>query len=214
MNNFDKCPLCQSGSISEYFHDKKRVYLECRRCHLVFVPAVHHLTSEAEKAEYDKHQNSPLDQGYRQFLGRCLDPLFELLAETAKGLDFGCGPGPAISVMAEEKGWQVENYDLYYYHQPELLTRSYDFITMTEVIEHLAAPLEVLEILNKSMNNKGILAVMTKRVRDKAAFANWHYKNDPTHISFFSEVTFDWIAAHMGWRLQIVDKDVVFFHKD
>ena len=31
---------------------------------------------------------------------------------------------------------------------------------------------------------RGWLGIMTKLVRDSAAFASWHYKNDPTHVFF------------------------------
>jgi len=51
---------------------------------------------------------------------------------------------------------------------------------------------------------------MTKRVLDKKAFSTWHYKNDPTHICFFSEATFQWTAEQLGMRLKVVEKDVVF----
>lgn len=214
MDNFEICPLCRTDKTLEYHRDKKRRYRDCQVCSLVYVPASYHLTPQAEKAEYDKHQNNASDAGYRRFLGRCLNPLFELLRQDAKGLDFGCGPGPAISVISQEQGWQVENYDLYYEHRPQLLEQSYDFITMTEVIEHLAQPDEVLLLLDKLLIRKGILAIMTKRVASLEAFANWHYKNDPTHIAFYSEASFTWIARKMSWRLQIVDKDVVFFHKE
>ena len=52
---------------------------------------------------------------------------------------------------------------------------------------------------------------MTKRVRDHASFIDWHYKHDPTHINFYSEATFEWIAQAYQWQLEIIDNDVVFF---
>ena len=88
-----------------------------------------------------------------------------------------------------------------------------NFITMTEVIEHIARPSELLPRLDRLLSPGGILAVMTKRTRDLAAFSSWHYKNDPTHICFYSEVTFEWIAQKMSWKLEVIDKDVVFFTK-
>jgi hypothetical protein len=54
---------------------------------------------------------------------------------------------------------------------------------------------------------------MTKRVRDKPSFSTWHYKNDPTHIAFYSEQTFAWLAQQWQLKLEIIDNDVVFLTK-
>jgi len=183
------------------------------QCHLVFVPTEFHLSSEDEKAQYDLHDNQIDDPGYRKFISRTIDPVLSRVNKIAKGLDFGCGPGPVLSVMAKEQGVQVKNYDLYYANHPELLDQTFDFITMTEVIEHLARPFEVLNQLDKMLNSGGLLAIMTKRVKDQDAFATWHYIHDPTHICFFSVPTFEWIATKKNWRLEIVANDVVFFTK-
>ena len=215
------CPLCESCSPQTYYRQLdpkgpqqgrvKREFYQCGRCQLVFVPAMFHLSAAAEKAEYDKHQNSPQDSGYRRFLARTLDPLSERLAPGASGLDFGCGPGPTLSVMLAEQGLKVANYDLYYYPDASLLAQPYDFITLTEVIEHLASPMQVLTQLARCLRPNSLLAVMTKRVESQNAFAQWHYKNDPTHIAFYSEATFTWIAEYFSWQLEIIAKDVVFF---
>jgi 2-polyprenyl-3-methyl-5-hydroxy-6-metoxy-1,4-benzoquinol methylase len=188
-------------------------------CQLVIVPAKYHLNQHEEKAEYDLHQNDPANLDYQAFLSRTLKPLFSQLAKAnnankkPQGLDFGCGPGPCISQMAKEQGIQVNDYDLYYFNEQSLLENQYNFVTMTEVIEHIAAPQKLLELLDSLLLPDAILAVMTKRVTDVDAFSDWHYKNDPTHISFYSVETFQWIAQKMHWRLEIIDKDVVFFHK-
>ncbi|MGL5728245.1 MAG: methyltransferase domain-containing protein, partial [Plesiomonas sp.] len=85
--------------------------------------------------------------------------------------------------------------------------------TLTEVIEHVSDAHALLGQLDQLLKAEGILAVMTKRVQNPTAFATWHYKNDPTHINFYSEATFAWLAQHYGWRLELIDKDVVFLHK-
>ena len=54
---------------------------------------------------------------------------------------------------------------------------------------------------------------MTKRVTTQAAFANWHYINDPTHICFFSEATFEWWAAQHQLTVEFPEKDTVILRK-
>lgn len=207
------CPLCHGTELLAYHQDKKRSYHQCQTCRLVSVPSEFYLSAEAEKAEYDKHENNPHDLGYQRFLNRTLEPLLTRFNPSAEGLDFGCGEGQALSLMAKARGYRIDNYDLYYANHPETLARQYDFITLTEVIEHVSDAQGLLDQLDKLLNVDGILAVMTKRVQNQTAFATWHYKNDPTHINFYSEATFDWLAQHYGWRLEIIDKDVVFLHK-
>lgn len=207
------CPLCHGADLVAYHQDKKRDYHQCQTCLLVSVPPEFYLSAEAEKAEYDKHENHPHDLGYQTFLNRTLEPLLARVNPSAQGLDFGCGEGKALSLMAKARGYHIDNYDLYYANNPETLARQYDFITLTEVIEHVSDAQGLLTQLDRLLKPNGILAVMTKRVQDKTAFARWHYKNDPTHINFYSEATFGWLAHHYGWRLEIIDKDVVFLHK-
>jgi 2-polyprenyl-3-methyl-5-hydroxy-6-metoxy-1,4-benzoquinol methylase len=89
----------------------------------------------------------------------------------------------------------------------------YDFITASEVVEHLHHPRFELERLWSALRPRGILGIMTKRVRDQHAFANWHYKNDPTHVIFFSEATFVWLSRYWSAELQVVGPDVVLFRK-
>jgi len=202
------CPLCCSSKIGFYTKDKRRDYYRCENCALIFVPHQQRLSPEDEKAEYDKHENSPDDMGYRKFLSRVATPLSKIVPVNSQGLDFGCGPGPTLSVILEEMGHKVDNYDIFYNNDKSVFTKKYNFITCTEVFEHLFQPSKVIEQLISMLNKNGIIAIMTKRVASKAAFQTWHYKNDPTHVIFFSEETFRWIGDKYNCTVEFADKDV------
>ena len=207
------CPLCLDHQTLHFHTDKRRDSLQCQICDLVFVPRHQLLSPAAEKAQYHLHQNSPNDAGYRQFLDRLLIPLSEHLPDNAEGLDFGCGPGPTISVMMAERGFTMSNYDPFYANQPELLQHTYDFITSTEVFEHLQQPNKVIQQLVSMLKPKGILGVMTKRRFNNNAFSRWHYKNDPTHICFYSDQSFQWIAERWDLNLTFVTADTLLLFK-
>jgi hypothetical protein len=177
------------------------------------VPPASHLARRAEKAEYDRHQNHPDDPGYRRFLARLVLPLQARLAPGSRGLDFGAGPGPALAHMLTEAGHEVNLYDPFYANRPAALTRQYDFITASEVVEHLRHPGLELDRLYGLLKPGGLLGIMTKRVIDRERFARWHYKNDPTHVCFFSRETFAWLAARWGARVDFVDRDVIIIVK-
>ena len=171
------------------------------------------MSPAAEKAEYDLHQNSPTDPGYRRFLSRLAAPLCERLPSGCHGLDFGCGPGPTLSIMLTEAGHQVSLYDLYYQPDTGVWDARYDFITATEVVEHLRAPGPELARLWSSLLAGGTLGVMTKLVLDRESFAAWHYKSDPTHICFFSRPTWRWWAKQQGAQLEFVGNDVILLRR-
>ena len=209
----DACPLCGGAGIDTYHRDKIRDYLSCRSCELVFVPTAQHLSAADENACYDRHDNRPDDPRYRRFLGRLFSPLNQRLAAASRGLDFGCGPGPTLSLMFEEAGHRVALYDPYYAPNRSVLSATYDFITLSEVAEHLARPGAELDSLWASLAHGGWLGIMTKRVRDRAAFATWHYINDPTHVSYFSEATFRWLANRWSATLVVASDDVVLISK-
>ena len=210
---YPQCALCAGTEVVEYHRDQRRFYLHCLGCHLVFVPEKFHLSDEQEKAEYDLHENDPQDLGYRNFLNRIAEPLLAKLKPQSEGLDFGSGPGPCLSLILEERGHSVALYDIYYANNPALLECQYDFITATEVVEHLANPLFELDRLWGILRSGGQLAIMTKLVASPEKFANWHYKSDPTHISFFSVATFNFLGQRWGSVPEFIGADVIIFQK-
>ena len=218
MNENHPCPLCGGAHVSPYHRDGAREYVHCRTCDLVFVPSQWHISVIEAKAYYDLHDNRPDDPGYRRFLGRLFDPLNQRLPARSTGLDFGCGPGPALAHMFTEAGHKVALYDPFYAPDPLVLSARYDFITLSEVAEHLSRPGPELDRLWTALKPGGILGIMTKRVRDQAAFATWHYITDPTHIAFFSQATFAWLCQRWtqtgaGASLSIAGDDVVLIEK-
>lgn len=213
-----QCPLCEGDQGQEIYRDRPelrhhRAYYRCDRCNLIFVLPASFLSLRAEKAEYDLHQNHAQDLGYRRFLSRLGDPLLDCLAPSSQGLDFGSGPGPTLSVMLEAAGHGVVLYDRFYADDRTVFDQPYDFITATEVVEHLRQPRMELDLLWGCLKPGGTLGLMTKLSRDDAAFARWHYKSDRTHICFFSVQTFEWLAARWQAKLVILGQDVILLHK-
>lgn len=171
------------------------------------------LDERAERAIYDLHDNNPQDEGYRRFLSKLTGPLLERLAEGDRGLDFGCGPGPALAVMLREAGMDMALYDPFFYPETSVLKGQYEFITCTEVVEHLHRPAEMFRQLDTLLAPGGWLGVMTCFQTDDERFANWHYRRDPTHIVFYRRATMEWLARAHGWALEIPAKDVALFQK-
>jgi SAM-dependent methyltransferase len=206
------CPLCGSNDLYP-LACKTRRYFRCELCRLVHLDASQRLSEADEKAVYDDHENLIDDQGYRRFLSRTFDEVTKRTPAPAKGLDFGCGPGPALVAMAEEAGYEMARYDKYFHPDESALAQRYDFITSTEVIEHLAEPLPILDQLWSLLHPGGLLVLQTKRVLDDERFRSWHYRNDPTHITFFAEASFHWLGERWGCIPEYPHADVVCFLK-
>ena len=206
----EACPLC--GAVGAEFHrDRRRTYLRCTECALVFVPPEHRPDPVTERSVYELHENSPHDQGYRAFLSRTANAIAQRVPAGSCGLDFGCGPGPTLSVMLEEMGYEMAIYDPFFAPDQAALERTYDFVTATEVVEHLHHPASTLATMWSCVGSGGILAIMTQMVIDREAFARWRYKEDETHVCFYSRETFDVVGERVGSTPEFVGRDVVLF---
>ncbi len=211
--NPSECPLCRNRAAVFFYRDSQREYERCPACRLIFVPPVYHLSPAEEKAEYDLHQNTADDPGYQRFLNRLFQPVNRLLPVGSRGLDFGCGPGPELARMFDRAGHRMKVYDPYYAADASVLEVRYDFITASEVLEHLRAPGRVLDSLYAGLKPGGLLGMMTGLVKDRAAFSKWHYIRDPTHICFFSPESFQWLADKWKTEIQIIDNRIVLIRR-
>jgi SAM-dependent methyltransferase len=206
-----QCPLCHAQPPHLFHKDNKRSYYQCFQCQLIFVPTHERPCIEEEKRIYDQHQNNPENKGYCDFLNQLCEPLKKYIHKGAQGLDFGSGPGPTLSVILEDQGYQVDLFDALYAPDQSVFTKKYDFITATEVFEHLHNPKEEVERLWRLLKPGGVLAIMTQHVTDKKSFETWHYIRDPSHVCFYSRTCFDFIAAQLKAKIHHVHENVVFF---
>lgn len=207
------CPICETGLLAHFRQFSGQRYLRCGQCQATLLAPECRLPEDRERAVYELHNNQLDDPGYRRFLAKLSEPLLTKLPPGSHGLDFGCGPGPALAEMLEERGHTVALYDHFFYPDADTLEQAYDFITCTEVVEHLFRPAEVFRLLNQMLRPGGWLAIMTCFQTDDARFEHWHYRRDPTHVVFYREQTFTWLARHYGWQLEIPAKDVVLIRK-
>lgn len=214
----DTCILCKSPDIKHFFEDSSEHhasnYYQCQNCRLIFAPSTDRPDRDEEFARYETHENDPEDEGYRNFLGQLFDPLNELLKPESKGLDFGSGPGPTLNLMFEEAGHEMSIYDSFYDDDASVFDETYDFITATEVVEHLFNPSKELERLWDCLRPGGYLGIMTKIAEDDVVFfANWHYRLDITHVTFYTKDTFYWLADHWNALVDFPADRVIVFRK-
>ena len=208
------CPLCATPSAPLFGVREGRRYHRCGVCRLVFMDPAFHLGAEAERARYSEHNNDPDDPRYRAFLERLAVPLMERLPPGARGLDYGSGPGPTLSLILTGAGFPTVDWDPYFASDRSVLTGVYDFVTCSETAEHFFRPQEEFRRLDALLAPGGWLGIMTGIFHPDVDFQEWWYVRDPTHVAFYAPETLEWIGARHGWEPVAVGPAVVLFRKE
>lgn len=205
-----ECILCLNDSVPFELDT-----FECQTCRVVFKNPENHPKPEFELARYELHNNDPEDQRYVNFLKQLTTPLENFLKKTDSAIDFGCGPGPALSQMMQERGYDFVHYDPYFFADAHLLIPEfYNVLTSTEVVEHFHFPYQSWKQMIDLVADNGYLAIMTQFLTPQVDYKSWWYKNDPTHLVFYREETMNYIAK--AYDLEIVyndKKSVIIFQK-
>lgn len=204
------CPLCTAPEVQDHHADHDRRYFRCTICALVFLAPDQRLAADEEAERYRQHRNERGDPAYENFLRRLADPLVARLRPAAEGLDFGCGPTPVLAELLTAQGFPTAFHDPQFHPDARPLDRPYDFVTATEVMEHVFDPRAVLSTFARLLRNGGTLALMT-RLYDGVTFATWWYRRDPTHVCFYCADTMRWIARDRGWTVSLGVPDVAIF---
>lgn len=190
------CPLCfESAELFTTIREKE--YYQCFECCGIFLSPQNYLSLDDEKRRYLKHNNDINNVQYQKYALPIVELIKKHFNKTHRGLDFGCGTGPVISKLLIDQGYNIKQYDPFFFDHPELLKSSYDYIVCCEVIEHFKNPAKEFKMLRSMLKPGGKLICKTEKYSPEIDFKNWYYKNDATHVFFYQEKTFDWIKAKL-----------------
>lgn len=172
----------------------------------------HYPSPEVEKSRYQEHLNDVDDAGFRQFVSPIttyvtghFDPSESI------GLDFGSGTAPVLSVILDELGYNINQYDPFFQPREEVLQLKYDYIACCEVIEHFHDPLREFESLKSMLKPNGRLLCMTRLYHDQYPFRNWYYRRDPTHTFIFRNETIRYIAERFSFEHTVSNNRFITF---
>jgi hypothetical protein len=203
------CLLCHTSS----FLNIDKVF-DCAHCGLVFKNPENHFDLERDIKRYSTHNNSSDDSGYIDFLNNLVKPLSTFLPKSFSAIDFGCGPGPSLSILLSDLGGVVENYDPIFLKNDKALLQTFDVVTCSEVVEHFKKPDQDWNQLISLIKPNGLLAIMTLLISPDINYKSWWYKNDPTHVVFYSEATLIYLAKRFELDIIFNDKkSVIIFRK-
>ncbi|MDD3342049.1 MAG: class I SAM-dependent methyltransferase [Sulfurospirillaceae bacterium] len=201
------CPICKQPTTLFFHESLHKRFTYCGYCENISLEKTFLLTKQEEKEKYDQHQNSLENLGYVAMFEGFLDFFWgELTCQHFLGLDFGSGPTPVLSELMRRRGASVDCYDKFYQPNPIYTNKLYDFITSTEVFEHLENPLETLRLLSSHLKPNGLIAIMTLfHHNDKEHFKKWWYPRDLTHITFYTPKTLEIMGEMCGLSLLKTD---------
>ncbi len=223
------CNLCGERSHTPLFAGFHPGIVQCDSCGLIFnavMPLEEELASIYTE-EYFTSKDS-LQYGYTNYLAdrgnivktarRRLKDI-EKLRPSGSLLDVGCAFGFFMDV-ARERGWTVRGVEISEFaaeyaigelgldvvnHSAdswEYQTRSYDVITMWDLIEHLQDPAGTLVKLAGALKEDGILVLSTPDVESLPArlmgekWLGWQLRNE--HLYYFSHSTLERMLESAG----------------
>ena len=210
------CNLCNSRIENIKTDRKEKKYLLCSNCGLIQLDKQLHLTTAAEKQRYMLHENSSDNTGYLRYLNNIItNSITPFLKPGNRLLDFGCGPEKTWAKILKEKSYNVSTYDPYFDNNSDWLNRNFDAVTAIEVFEHLSSPAKELVLLSSCLKAGSLLVIRTMLHNNNwDNFQKWWYKEDPTHISFYSETTINYICRTWKYELlQIKDQCEIVLKK-
>ncbi|MBD27636.1 MAG: methyltransferase type 12 [Verrucomicrobiaceae bacterium] len=207
------CPVCIKKNSDHFSCIEDKIYYRCNECKAIYLDHRNHLTNQDERKRYELHNNDIYDERYREFLSKLHDPIIEKIEKGAKGLDYGCGPGPALALMFKEENFSMDIYDPYFFPDNSFLNKKYDFVTCSEAAEHFLQPLQEFKKIDQILVKGGWFGLMTNFYDDSIYFEDWYYRKDPTHVVFYSFETLDVLAAIMSWNYEKHANNVVLFQK-
>lgn len=201
------CPLCENQSTPFY----QKEFFRCSHCEGIFKPKHLLPNSVDEKEHYEKHINDVDCPKYQNFVSPITHEIQKDFSIHSLGVDFGAGTGPVIQKVLQDKGYSVEAYDPYFHPNQALLENRYDFIAASEVIEHFFNPKKEFALLKNLLKPNGKLYCMTHIYDESIDFANWYYKNDPTHVFLYQKKTLEFIAQKFDFQNLKIEKRLIVF---
>ena len=207
------CPLCKSDAPTVFYNRAEHVFYKCNQCDALFRPKEYYLDSTKEHQRYLTHNNDVNDVGYQNFVRPIVTQVVNNFDPAQhRGLDFGAGPGPVITKLLKEKNFNLALYDPYFWPETQVLQTTYDFIVCCEVVEHFNSPAIEFKRLHNLLNKDGQLICKTALYDDSINFEQWYYKNDRTHVIFYTQKTLDWIAKEIGFKRVETTSEVIVFY--
>lgn len=195
----EKCPACDNESRSSHGEKNGCQIYRCQGCGTLY--------SERSQLSYDGYYDES-NLTVPDFINDRLDEVFtrlQVYRRTNRLLDIGCGAGSLLQA-ARRAGWEAEGIEIsepaadhvrsqgFEVFQGDLSTAPYpdnhfDVVTASELIEHVADPLTILEQTERILRPGGLFWATTPNAlsfSSRMLGVRWSTVCPPEHLQLFS----------------------------
>ncbi|MGZ9899879.1 methyltransferase domain-containing protein [Shewanella gaetbuli] len=206
------CPLCNNPT-QFFVQDKKRAFNLCRQCGLVSADPRSHVMPNVEAKRYGRNPKGAKQRQLTQFITPLLAQINQQQPGSLSGLNFGRVLDQQCVTMIQDSGHLINQYDPFFAADQRVLQNQYDFVCSYKVFEHFRHPKKEWALLSSIIKPGGWLAISTPLLTELAHFNKWHYKNNPTHVSFYQQQTFEYLALHSEFTLLFASQALILMQK-
>lgn len=217
------CPLCSSADRKPKCQVQGFSIAVCCACGFSYVTP--RLTQAALREEYNTQRASGTPyylSTFREDVITCDQrlALVERFRQSGDLLDLGCGPG-ALLKAAGARGWRGVGVDLNgasaaharshglqvhtgSFPHPELEGCTFDLVTMSDFIEHVPNPVEVLGRVRDLLRPGGVTFLSTPDVGSLLARVmgrRWLHMKPREHLCYFNRATIQQLLRSAGFEV-------------
>ena len=204
-----ECRICNSATT--LFYKGTYDFYQCTSCNSAQRHSNSFLTPDDERKRYELHINDVNDKGYQKFVSPIVEQVLQHHLPGENGLDFGSGTGPVITKLLRDCNYKIQTYDPFFDNNKTVLTEKYNYIVCCEVMEHFHDPLKEFALLKSLLHPNGKLYCMTELFEYDIDFASWYYKNDPTHVFFYTKKVLNYLRDKLGFSDVEVSKRLIVY---
>ncbi|MFA6505413.1 MAG: PfkB family carbohydrate kinase [Treponemataceae bacterium] len=181
------CPICGRDDTIR-IETARSLFNRCRNCSFAFLDPARRPSGEEAIARYALHRNSSDDPAYVSFLSAIFDRAIDIAGPGVRRVvDWGSGPVAVGARLLAERGFEVDSWDPHFNAARLPEKAVYDLAICIEVAEHFFDPVMDFSALADRLRPGGVLALHTHFVPENdGEFKSWWYKEDLTHVSFYS----------------------------
>jgi len=215
------CPICRNEE-SGFNRQSNPLILHCTSCGHFRLNPDYYQIGEIEAHYDDVYAGFRDDLYFSNVISNEIEKEFvPRMPPPARILDVGCGNGEFLA-QAQKEGYQVEGIDISEaaaglcrskgldavsgdFLETEF-TRSFSFITLWDVIEHLPKPIAFIQKAFQILKPEGVLVLKTPspgmntmRIAQRFPRLRGGLIHFPDHIQFFTKSSLDYALKHAGF---------------
>ncbi len=234
-----ECKLCNSITTAHLFQKNNYDLVRCKKCGLVFLDydpnerSIYQLYNEG----YFKNKSTvcgfsdyfSLEKPFKKNFSKRLQKILRFKKDGCL-LEIGAASGFFLNearkffqisgneISKEACDFAERNYGIYMEcgnFEPNNYSKdTFDVIVMSDVIEHLAKPFDILKGVFAIQKKNGLLVLSTGDVDSliaKISGKKWHLFTAPAHLFFFSKRTIRLALERVGYRIIEIDYEYNYY---